>query len=117
MCITGGPEYQSPSFLDSRDGVPSTIPAASHSEADSTAVRQSYPLSALEPVHGRELFRLSRALTPNVAMFLPRNVDVNEVAGLAPHETVEVEESWIGDGPHARLKACTAFFGVLCAAL
>ncbi|GAA5884038.1 hypothetical protein JCM6882_002111 [Rhodosporidiobolus microsporus] len=78
----------------------------------------AYPLSALAPQHGAALFRLARRVTPNVAYYLPRNVDLLEVAGLtrvAPweerpgEEMVEVEEEWMG----WKLKAVTAYFGEL----
>ena len=75
-----------------------------------------YPLSAVQPIHGRDLFQLASTLTPNVAYYLPRNVDVGELGGLAKQtggerEWVEVEEEWVGD----KLKAVTAYFGSLVA--
>ncbi|ORY34840.1 RNA cap guanine-N2 methyltransferase-domain-containing protein [Naematelia encephala] len=84
---------------------------------------QSYPLSCLLPIPGKELFDVSAALTPNIAFYLPRNVQVNELSTLAPvlekpesvngrdrdREWVEVEEEWVGD----KLKAVTAYFGGL----
>jgi trimethylguanosine synthase len=85
----------------------------------------AYPLSAILPIPGDELFTLSAGLTPNIAYFLPRNVDIQEVAALAAHiphptadtvdgserarEWVEIEEEWVGD----KLKAVTAYFGSL----
>ncbi|KPV73093.1 uncharacterized protein RHOBADRAFT_66819 [Rhodotorula graminis WP1] len=72
----------------------------------------AYPLSALAPLHGADLFALARRMTPNVAMFLPRNVDLLELAtlpGLGETEKVEVEESWMG----WKCKAVTAYFGEL----
>ena len=70
----------------------------------------SYPLSRLAPLHGKELFDLSRKLTKNVAYFLPRNLNVAEAARLAPAgEKVEVEEAWMG----SKLKALTVYYGDL----
>ncbi|GAA5853805.1 hypothetical protein JCM9279_001672 [Rhodotorula babjevae] len=72
----------------------------------------AYPLSALAPLPGAELFTLARRLTPNVAMFLPRNVDLLELAtlpGLGETEKVEVEEAWMS----WKCKAVTAYFGEL----
>jgi len=72
----------------------------------------AYPLSALAPLHGAELFALARRCTPNVALFLPRNVDLLELAtlpGLGQDEKVEVEEAWMG----WKCKAVTAYFGEL----
>ncbi|KAL1406586.1 putative diacylglycerol O-acyltransferase tgs1 [Vanrija albida] len=82
-----------------------------------------YPLSAVEPIPGDELFRLTAQVTPNIAYFLPRNVDVDELgvlaqelgssvteaAGEREREWVEVEEEWVGD----KLKAVTAYYGSL----
>ncbi len=67
-------------------------------------------------------------ITPNIAFFLPRNVNIQEVGNLAPlldapdlgseamtngttrdREWVEIEEEWVGD----KLKAVTAYFGSL----
>jgi trimethylguanosine synthase len=79
-----------------------------------------YPLSALLPIHGKELFELASRITPNIAYYLPRNVDLQELADLAPYqaaeegqaaqrEYVEVEEEWVG----YKLKAVTAYYGGL----
>lgn len=84
----------------------------------------SYPLSALAPLHGAKLFSLARELTPHVAYYLPRNVDIEEVAALpklCPRiaeegvelplglEKVEVEEEWMA----GRMKAVTVYYGDL----
>lgn len=85
---------------------------------ESSSSSSHYPLSALAPRSGRELFRLASLLSPNIAYFLPRNVDVQEVADLAPilppeeqdpivvasqggqpiREWVEIEEEWVDMG-------------------
>jgi trimethylguanosine synthase len=84
-----------------------------------------YPLSAILPIHGKDLFELCSTLTPNIAYFLPKNVNIDELAQLARpvdqvaeeggknrhREWVEVEEEWVGD----KLKAVTAYFGGLIA--
>jgi trimethylguanosine synthase len=88
---------------------------------------KKYPLSAIEAIPGDELFELTAAITPNIAYFLPRNVDVKEVSQLAKilpkpasdgqggvqrhREWVELEEEWVGD----KLKAVTAYYGGLVA--
>lgn len=94
----------------------------------------SYPLSAIEPIPGDELFRLTAALTPNIAYYLPRNTNLNELARLArdlpvsggvevgegnaattaggrmrDRAWVEVEEEWVG----GKVKAITAYYGGL----
>ncbi len=84
----------------------------------------SFALSRLLPVSGQELYKISSAFTPNIAMFLPRNLDLDEVAALAPDvmdengtsigkETVEVEESHIGMPGRSKVKALTVYFGGL----
>ncbi|GAA5876197.1 hypothetical protein JCM3774_002322 [Rhodotorula dairenensis] len=100
-----------------------TTPAASGTRKDKTAAappRSSpyYPLAALAPLHGRDLFHLARRITPHVAYFLPRNVDLSELAALvgpsateAADERVEIEEEWMS----GKLKAVTAYFGDLVA--
>jgi len=91
----GGPEYNKPA-----DG------------EEESAERKAYHLDAIAPVHGKELFELSRAITPNVAYYLPRHVDLVEVSGLLAQEggeLVEVEEEWMGN----RLTAVTCYFGGL----
>ncbi|GAA5982823.1 hypothetical protein JCM10908_006801 [Rhodotorula pacifica] len=82
----------------------------------STSTAAAYPLSALAPLHGRDLFALARRITPNVAYFLPRNVDLLELAALVDPtekggERIEVEEEWMS----GKLKAVTAYFGELVA--
>lgn len=83
----------------------------------------SYPLSAILPIHGKDLFDLCLTLTPNIAYYLPKNVNIDELAQLARpidgtgsdkgrnREWVEVEEEWVGD----KLKAVTAYYGGLIA--
>lgn len=103
-----------------------------------TTTPLAYPLAALAPLHGAELFALARGITPNVAYYLPRNVDIEEIANLplqypstfhseptplsdstttstaliptkATEERVEVEEAWMG----GKLKAVTCYYGQL----
>ena len=106
MTLVGGPEYLT--FTNDTTVDPAAAPI--------------YPLSAIEPIPGDELFQLASALTPNIAYYLPRNVDIDQVSRLArsidssqngerEREWVEVEEEWVGD----RLKAVTAYFGGLIA--
>ncbi|WVQ96050.1 hypothetical protein IAU59_003150 [Kwoniella sp. CBS 9459] len=98
---------------------------------------EQFPLSAILPIPGDELFDLTARLTPNVAYYLPKNTDLKELSNLAKEimpdngkgdtnadrngnedriegrqrEWVEVEEEWVGD----KLKAITAYFGGLVA--
>ncbi|THU80542.1 hypothetical protein K435DRAFT_809797 [Dendrothele bispora CBS 962.96] len=76
----------------------------------------SYTLSSIQPIHGADLFRLAREITPNVAYYLPRNMDLEEIGGLLvkhQDENVEVEEEWTGKGRNSKLKALTCYFGGL----
>ncbi|SGY51026.1 BQ5605_C001g00952 [Microbotryum silenes-dioicae] len=96
-----------------KSGVAPT-PATPTASKTSSSASTTYPLSALAPLSGQDLYALSAALTPHIAMFLPRNVDLVEVAQLAPRKNgeyaeVEIEEEWMG----YKLKAVTAYFGGL----
>ena len=99
----GGPDYLKPS------------------DSDNEPV--SYSLSSILPIHGKDLFDISAKITPNIAYFLPRNVDLNELGELAPlvpsegtkvptREWVEIEEERMGP----KVKAVTAYFGGLAGA-
>jgi trimethylguanosine synthase len=46
------------------------------------AQHPEYALASVRPLGGVALFALARAITPNVAYFLPRNTRLGEVAGL-----------------------------------
>jgi trimethylguanosine synthase len=82
-----------------------------------------YPLSALAPVSGKEIFELTSRISPNIAFYLPKNTDTNELASLAPDivdesgkvvgkEWVEIEEEYVGQRKGWNsLKAITAYYG------
>lgn len=71
-----------------------------------------FPLETLTPLPAKELYDLSRKLTPDIAFFLPRNSDPNELSSWADEVEidtggdkdsagkykafVEVEEEWMG---------------------
>jgi trimethylguanosine synthase len=46
----------------------------------------SYSLSSIQPIHGADLFRLSRRITPNIAYYLPRNTRLDEISDLLESE-------------------------------
>jgi trimethylguanosine synthase len=100
-------------FLSPPWGGPSYIsgPPAGGPDADLGDTQSSvYKLENLTPLPGAELFALSHKISRNVAMFLPRNTDVGELASLTPPgENVEIEEEWMG----SKLKALTCYFGGL----
>lgn len=102
----GGIEYREPE----EDGPSRAISALPPTGTLPAATYASYSLSRLEPLHGKELFRLARNITKNVAYFLPRNLDLHESAALVDStETVEVEEEWMG----SKLKALCLYYGDL----
>lgn len=110
-------------------GAPPTDPTAATEIAHDEETRdRPYPLSALAPLPGDQLFALSRAITPHVAYYLPRNVDLDELAELPrayprtdgpahtlrqetgeEEEVIEVEEERMS----GKLKAVTVYFGDL----
>lgn len=119
----GGPSY----LTDRSDG------QQKHANKDNEKTPPEFSLSAIRPVHGKELFKVARGITRNIAYFLPRNVKLEEVSALltdpsgddadyvpaqrqqsegaenAEVEKVEVEEEWMGN----KLKALTCYFGGL----
>jgi trimethylguanosine synthase len=83
----------------------------------------TYSLTSILPIHGAQLFGLTRRITRNIAFYLPRNTRLDEVSALlsgeksqeehqngeATSEQIEVEEEWMG----TKLKALTCYFGGL----
>ncbi|KAF9454476.1 S-adenosyl-L-methionine-dependent methyltransferase [Macrolepiota fuliginosa MF-IS2] len=107
------PPWGGPTYLTGPNG-----------EAETTGVdnHPTYSLSAIQPIHGKDLFTLTRQITPNIAYYLPRNTNLTEISDLLndaneehsvrlPGEQVEVEEEWMG----SKLKALTCYFGGLAA--
>lgn len=108
-------------FLSPPWGGPSYLSGVSHSTnvVDDDEVHPEFHLSDIKPIHGKELFKLTKNITPNIAYFLPRNTNLEEISELAfiggggvgkgKPETVEVEEEWMGE----KLKALTCYYGGL----
>jgi len=76
-------------FLSPPWGGPSYLTDQSDAEKDAAAqgdtnsqIAPEYSLASIRPVHGKELFQIARRLTKNIAYFLPRNVNLHEVADL-----------------------------------
>ncbi|PIA46019.1 hypothetical protein AQUCO_01600351v1 [Aquilegia coerulea] len=71
----------------------------------------SFTLDLLKPKDGYSIFQEAQKITSNIIMFLPRNVDLNQVEELSwlscPPLDVEVEENYV----QSRLKGITAYFG------
>lgn len=108
----GGPQYLTLSPLKEKD--------------ESEAVLDASPVYSLQnilPIPGDELFHLSRRISKNIAYYLPRSVDLDEVSRLVSkpnltstqrdeqEQIVEVEEEYMG----GKLKAVTCYFGGLVA--
>ena len=120
----GGVNYLSMS-PNKDNQVPTSTPTEGEKDPGMThsGAQQEYSLANVSPLHGGELFQIARAITPNIAYFLPRNQDLEEVSALIepnttgdsqmvgnyPHEIVEIEEEWMGN----KLKALTCYFGGL----
>jgi trimethylguanosine synthase len=112
----GGPGYISPS----ENHVSTDDNADFQDELETHA---QYSLSRIQPIHGADLFRLTKRISDNIAYFLPRNADLNEISALGllekdesvtPNDEsrmIEVEEEWMG----SKLKALTCYFGGLVA--
>ncbi|KAJ8455023.1 hypothetical protein ONZ45_g6177 [Pleurotus djamor] len=94
----GGPSYQQSPSKHSLKDEPET-------ESD------TYSLASVKPIHGAELFALTQRITHNIAYYLPRNMNLDEIGKLSAEDgvLVEVEEEWMGD----KLKALTCYFGGL----
>ncbi|KAK1433484.1 hypothetical protein QVD17_10394 [Tagetes erecta] len=64
----------------------------------------------LKPHDGQFLFNVAKDVAPRIVMFLPRNVDVDQLAELSlsanPPWTLEVEKNFV----NGKLKAITAYF-------
>ena len=123
----GGPEY----IAGEQDTAFSSTETSSRKETNER--HPEFSLGSVRPIHGADLFRLTRQITPNIAYFLPRNTSLEEISALVNdheehnsaagdgkgkqkvpqngREAVEVEEEWMG----SKLKALTCYFGGLAA--
>ncbi|XP_020091087.1 trimethylguanosine synthase-like [Ananas comosus] len=72
---------------------------------------QNFTLDMLKPKDGFSVFQAAQKITPNVIMFLPRNVDINQVEELSwlssPPLSFEIEENHVQN----HVKGITAYFG------
>ncbi|XP_057803960.1 uncharacterized protein LOC131019435 isoform X2 [Salvia miltiorrhiza] len=79
--------------------------------------KENFTLDLLKPKDGHSLFQAAQAITPNIVMFLPRNVDVLQASELSwlssPPLDIEMEENLV----RGRLKGITVYFRdtMLCA--
>ncbi|KAL1664610.1 RNA cap guanine-N2 methyltransferase-domain-containing protein [Schizophyllum commune] len=117
-------------FGDKRtDMLCAVLPA--DAEEISPTEHPTYSLASIRPLPGDELFHLTRRISRNVAYYLPRNTDLEEIGALIKvadggvpkttkgkgkataeqGEKIEIEEEWMGN----KLKALTCYFGGLAA--
>ncbi|CAB4273035.1 unnamed protein product [Prunus armeniaca] len=72
---------------------------------------KKFTLDLLKPKDGYAIFQAAQAITPNIIMFLPRNVDLLQVEELcwlsSPPLQVEIEENYV----RSNLKGVTVYFG------
>ncbi|XP_057814107.2 uncharacterized protein LOC131028011 isoform X1 [Cryptomeria japonica] len=73
---------------------------------------ESYDIQdMLRPKDGFSLFKAAQMIAQNIVMFLPRNVDLNQLAELSLHSSpplpLQIEKNYV----NGRLKAITAYFG------
>ncbi|KAJ7626365.1 RNA cap guanine-N2 methyltransferase-domain-containing protein [Mycena polygramma] len=110
------PPWGGPGYISGDTRPSSPIKPMPSSEAEPT--HPSYTLASIQPIHGADLFHLTRRITRNVAYYLPRNTGLGEIGALLTdptvgtedkREMVEVEEEWMG----SKLKALTCYFGGL----
>ncbi|KAH6915625.1 Tgs1 protein [Coprinopsis sp. MPI-PUGE-AT-0042] len=94
-------------FLSPPWGGPSYLGAPGGDKDDEE--HPCYTLQSILPIPGEELFNVTKKMTNNIAYYLPRNTDLDEISALAPEESIEVEEEWMG----SKLKALTCYFGGL----
>ncbi|XP_010935601.1 uncharacterized protein [Elaeis guineensis] len=74
---------------------------------------QNFTLDLFKPRDGYSIFQVAQKITPNIIMFLPRNVDINQVEELSwlssPPLNFEIEESHV----QGYTKGITAYFGYI----
>ncbi|VFQ59080.1 unnamed protein product [Cuscuta campestris] len=74
-------------------------------------LRDTYGLELLKPKDGYALFQAAQNITPNIVMYLPRNVALLQVEHLAwlssPPLPFQIEESKL----HGHVKGITVYFG------
>jgi trimethylguanosine synthase len=97
-------------------------------DGDTTPDVPSYNLDRIKPLPGADLFHLTRRITPHIAYYLPRHVNLQQISELLPEtaeatcagdsskqhrlkgeKQIEVQEAWMGN----KLKAVTCYFGGL----
>jgi trimethylguanosine synthase len=69
-----------------------------------------FDLKTMVPMDGLRVYETASSLTGNIAYFLPRNINVDQLSSLAgPGGFVEVEQNLL----NKKVKTITAYFGEL----
>ncbi|XP_028396845.1 LOW QUALITY PROTEIN: trimethylguanosine synthase-like [Dendronephthya gigantea] len=71
-----------------------------------------FDLQTMIPMDGFKIFELSRNITENIAYFVPKNTNIEQLTSLADfdgREKVEIEQNFL----NRRVKTITAYFGEL----
>ncbi|XP_057496827.1 uncharacterized protein LOC130781605 [Actinidia eriantha] len=72
---------------------------------------ENFTLDLLKPKDGYSMFQIAQTITPNIIMFLPRNVDLHQVEELSwlssPPLCVEIEKNYV----NGYFKGITVYFG------
>ena len=93
----GGPTYLSGSSSINTNGTtPLSVLEKSNDDEPPTPTPKhpAYSLASIQPIHGEELFKLTRRITKNVAYYLPRNTKLEEISKLLDVE----KEGGVGQG-------------------
>ncbi|KAH6831702.1 S-adenosyl-L-methionine-dependent methyltransferase superfamily protein [Perilla frutescens var. hirtella] len=73
--------------------------------------KENFTLDLLKPKDGHSLFQVAQAITPNIIMFLPRNIDLLQASELSwlssPPLDIEIKENLV----RGYLKGITVYFG------
>ncbi|KAG8368702.1 hypothetical protein BUALT_Bualt15G0073100 [Buddleja alternifolia] len=73
--------------------------------------KENFTLDLLKPKDGYSLFQVAQAITPNIIMYLPRNIDLLQASELSwlssPPLDIEVEENFVWGNS----KGITVYFG------
>ncbi|GAA5810043.1 hypothetical protein MFLAVUS_003461 [Mucor flavus] len=70
----------------------------------------TFDLKSMIPGNGLKIHQIASQITPNVAFFVPRNTDPDQLAQLAgPNSTCEIEQNSL----NGKIKALTVYYGNL----
>ncbi|KAL0384496.1 UNVERIFIED_CONTAM: Trimethylguanosine synthase [Sesamum radiatum] len=73
--------------------------------------KENFTLDLLKPKDGHSLFQVAQAITPNIIMYLPRNLDMLQASELSwlssPPLDIEIEENFV----RGNSKGITLYFG------